>query len=100
LTFALVAIVFVIYDTFVHRRNEKLIASAAKSNAIVTSLFPENIRERLIGHSDDTTKEKSPHHLKSVLLDGIDGKALQASYGNEKTMKPLADLFLDNCHVC
>jgi class 3 adenylate cyclase len=96
LTFVLVAVVFFIYDIFVHKRNEKLIASAAKSNAIVTSLFPDNIRERLIGQNDDTKATKSPYHLKSVLLDGVDGKALlQANGSGEKTMKPLADLFLD-----
>ena len=78
-----------------HRRNEKLIASAAKSNAIVTSLFPDNIRERLIGQNDNIANKKTPYHLKSVLLDGVDGKALQANGGNEKTMKPLADLFLE-----
>jgi class 3 adenylate cyclase len=94
LTFLLVAIVFIIYDIFVHRRNEKLIASAAKSNAIVTSLFPDNIRERLIGQNNDSNNGKSPNHLKSVLLDGVDGKALQANGGSEK-MKPLADLFLE-----
>jgi class 3 adenylate cyclase len=94
-TFVLVAIVFFIYDIFVQRRNEKLVASAAKSNAIVTSLFPENIRERLIGQNEISSKHTTPQHLKSVLLDGVDGKALQGADGNLKTTKPLADLFLD-----
>jgi class 3 adenylate cyclase len=96
LTFLLVAIVFFIYDIFVQKRNEKLISSAAKSNAIVSSLFPDNIRERLMGQNDTTTQKRTPSHLKSFLLDGGgDTKCGNSGDGGNKTSKPLADLFLE-----
>jgi class 3 adenylate cyclase len=96
LTFVLVAVVFFIYDIFVQKRNEKLISSAAKSNAIVSSLFPDNIRDRLIGQNDTTTKKGTPYHLKSFLLDGGgETKGGNGGDGGNKTSKPLADLFLE-----
>jgi class 3 adenylate cyclase len=94
LTFVLVAAVFFIYDVFVQNRNEKLITSAAKSNAIVTSLFPDNIRKRLMGQPDANTK-KTPYHLKSFLLDGDDSKGGNGNDGANKVSRPLADLFLE-----
>jgi class 3 adenylate cyclase len=95
LTFVLVAVVFFIYDVFVQNRNEKLIASAAKSNAIVSSLFPDNIRERLMGQSNTNTKRAAPYHIKSFLLDGGVGKGGNGEDGANKASKPLADLFLE-----
>jgi class 3 adenylate cyclase len=91
----LVAVVFFIYDIFVQNRNEKLISSAAKSNAIVSSLFPDNIRERLLGQSDTTTHKNTPYHLKSFLLDGGDSKGGNVKDGEIKSSRPLADLFLE-----
>jgi class 3 adenylate cyclase len=79
----------------VQKRNEKLIASAAKSNAIVTSLFPDNIRERLMGQPDTNTKNSSTYHLKSFLLDVGDSKGGNGEDGARKASRPLADLFLE-----
>lgn len=44
-TFVVVAIVFVIYDILVQKRNEKIVVTAARSNAIVSSMFPDAIRD-------------------------------------------------------
>jgi hypothetical protein len=45
--FLLVACVFCFYDSLIERRQDKVIDAAAKSDAIVRSLFPSNIADRL-----------------------------------------------------
>ena len=85
-TFILVAAVFFIYDLLVQRRNEKIVVTAARSNAIVTSMFPDAIRDRLLHQNEANSKHG---HLKSYLINGEDGKC-----GNQSS-KPLADLFLE-----
>ena len=51
-TFALMIITFLVYDTFVRQRNEKVVGVATKTNAIVSSLFPEQVRDRLMAEDD------------------------------------------------
>ena len=58
-TFFLVLLTFLVYDVFVQKRNKKLVENAAKSGAILTSLFPSNVRDRLIRQEDQTKKSKS-----------------------------------------
>lgn len=83
--------IFLLYDLFVERRNRKLIASAARSNAIVTQLFPGNIRDQVIAEQEEkqVSKASAKYHLKSF----VDGK----SDGMEKkeVSQPLAELFLE-----
>lgn len=50
--FALVAFTFFMYDRFVQRRNAVVLDSAARSNAIVSSLFPTEIQNRLMADKD------------------------------------------------
>jgi class 3 adenylate cyclase len=45
--------------------------------------------------NDRTNKSTAPHHLKSFLLDGGDGKAGSGDERESKASKPLADLFLE-----
>ena len=82
----LVALVFLVYDILVQNRNEKIVATAARSNAIVSSMFPDAIRDRLLQQNEATSKRG---HLKSYLLDGGIEDASNLS------SKPLADLFLE-----
>lgn len=82
-------LVFYAYDTMVQRRNDNLTYSAAKTNAIVTSMgLPENIRERLMGEKDVTGGKKGS--LKKFLHEGKNG-----SEADNLSSRPLADLFLD-----
>jgi class 3 adenylate cyclase len=57
LTFILVAVVFFVYDMYVQRRNMIMINNAARSNAIVTSMFPAQIRERLLLQQQQENKK-------------------------------------------
>jgi hypothetical protein len=47
LIFAFAAIVFIAYDCLVSRRQNEVTATAARANAIVDSLFPAMVRERV-----------------------------------------------------
>lgn len=86
-TFVLVAVVFFVYDTFVQRRNTNLVHKAAQSNAIVTSLFPEHMRERLVEEKQQAQAAKKSSNLKSYLNNGTGAMGA--------TNKPMADLFLE-----
>ena len=46
--FVAIAITFFMYDSFVQRRNSKVLDAAAKSNALVLSLFPAQFRGECI----------------------------------------------------
>ena len=50
---------FIIYDIYVQKRNNKVVAVAAKTNEIVASLFPDAVRDRLFEDKQDTTKKNS-----------------------------------------
>jgi class 3 adenylate cyclase len=85
-----VALVFFIYDVLVQFRNEKIVYNAARSNAIVSSMFPEAIRDRLLQNSELSSKSNlKAGHLKSYLLSG-EGEGI-----DNMSSKPLADLFLE-----
>ena len=55
-TFLAITITFFIYDGFVRRRNKVIVKAAARSNKIVASLFPSNVRDRLL--AEDGLKKK------------------------------------------
>jgi hypothetical protein len=46
--FLLTSIVFVLYDCLVQKRQKKAMTSAHQSNALVSSLFPAQVRDRLM----------------------------------------------------
>lgn len=62
-TFIIVAFVFFLYDMVVQNRNENLVGKAAKSNAIVASLFPEKLPS-----SSCTRTRRKPHRGKLGIL--------------------------------
>lgn len=61
LVFFVIAIGFFVYDLFVHKRNTKIVDAAAKSNAIILSLFPAKVRDQLLAQRqwDTNTKRKA-----------------------------------------
>ncbi len=61
----LISIVFFVYDLFVQKRQFKYLTSAAKSNAIVSSLFPEEVRDRLFGKDNNAGKNEENHFPES-----------------------------------
>lgn len=73
-SFSFVALVFFLYDFRVQRRNEQLADNAAKSNKLVASLFPEQIKDKLLEQQKDSnrkmeflTASQKEHHDASPL---------------------------------
>ena len=53
--FIFTACMFVFYDRLVERRQALVMHKAIQTNAIVTSLFPENVRDRLMKQTPGLT---------------------------------------------
>jgi hypothetical protein len=48
LAFVVTAVLLIIYDTMITRRHGKLMRSAIRTSNLVASMFPENVRDRLM----------------------------------------------------
>lgn len=55
--FIVTTLVFVIYDCFVQKRNRAVMESATKTSQIVSSLFPSNVRDRLMDELTPVTED-------------------------------------------
>jgi hypothetical protein len=53
--FVAAAALFLVYDYFVQRRQREAMTELARSNAVVSSLFPAEIRDRLLNNGDHET---------------------------------------------
>jgi hypothetical protein len=51
------ALVFQLYDHYVSRRQNFVLAKAAKTDHIVASLFPETVRARIMGEDDENADD-------------------------------------------
>jgi hypothetical protein len=80
---------FLVYDHLVERRQDMVMRQASKTNAIVSSLFPESVTKRLLADRSRYHEKKflsANKRLQTFLMsDGDDQKVLQT--------KPIADLF-------
>jgi len=100
LLFALTIKTFLEYDSIVEKRQANVLRKAVAAEAIVNSLFPHNVRDRVfqnakqpqpstkkVSRSDDQRNSKN-QRLKRIMLAGIAPKAR-----NRKAGQPIADLF-------
>lgn len=89
--FMAMATIFAFYDKSVQHRNQKVVSAAARSSAIVTSLFPTTVRDRLLQEENGMKQNRPKHEMFSRRNDNDGTKSL-----NEvDNSKPIADLFLD-----
>jgi class 3 adenylate cyclase len=98
LVFVFTAMVFLLYDYLVQRRHDKVMATAKRTDAIASSLFPSNVRERMFKDAEEQAerdvqnkKNMGAHatgknRLKDFLDEGDTG-------GKAFDTKPIADLF-------
>ena len=106
LAFGITALFFFYYVRIVQRRQSKVMATAARTNAIVTSLFPSNVRDRIMKDAEDAVnnnKEMVAPFLpgmgdapKKKLKSFLDEENPAASNDTQLIMfktKPIADLF-------
>eukprot|EP00934_Nitzschia_sp_Nitz4_P003423 Nitzschia sp. Nitz4//scaffold22_size323478//228950//232528//NITZ4_000565-RA/size323478-snap-gene-0.561-mRNA-1//-1//CDS//3329543109//3413//frame0 len=100
--FVFTTLVFFVYDWLVERRQKTVLNTAIKSSAIVSSLFPKNVRTRLLA----MTEEKELHRkhstqkskLKSFITEITSGVAedditATKNDGMAFDSRPIADLF-------
>jgi class 3 adenylate cyclase len=104
-TFTFMMFTFFTYDRFVRRRNDKIVSAAVRSRAIVSSLFPSNVRDRLYAEQSDPSNHRllkdqgTKSRLKDYLIDN-------SFFGREEIVeddndddgfmfksRPIADLF-------
>lgn len=57
--FFLTAILFIMYNIVVEYRQKKLLSNATKNTALVNSLFPETVRDRLVNEYRDLEKPQN-----------------------------------------
>jgi Adenylate and Guanylate cyclase catalytic domain len=89
MVFTFTTLVFIAYDRLVQRRQDLVLTKALQSGAIVTSLFPQSIAERLM--KQQQTEEKNNWNTKS-------NQRLRSFVSNRETnilgsTVPIADLF-------
>jgi len=101
LVFLFTASVFVLYDFLVQKRQDKVMATAKRTNAVVSSLFPSQVRDRILQDAKEQAEQDmqmnkrgsvfnlgAKSQLKDFLDEGAVTEKLQA-YDS----KPIADLF-------
>lgn len=79
--------IFLVYDRLVERRQGVVLAKATQSTAIVSSLFPANVRDRLLNpdNKESGYNFANKNRLKGF-LNGEDGE-------DDSAGAPIADLF-------
>jgi Adenylate and Guanylate cyclase catalytic domain len=86
ITMAFAVLLFLLYDRLVERRQSIVLMTANQSSAIVSSLFPKSVADRLLEAGQGIgTNMTAKTRLKSFLSDSKDNQGLQ----------PIADLFLE-----
>lgn len=74
--FGIIFSIFFIYDVYVQRRIVWLVAKVAHSNSIISSLFPEKIRDRLVNRSEtESLLYRKSGTIKSLLDAGAEVEA-------------------------
>eukprot|EP00538_Stauroneis_constricta_P012892 CAMPEP_0119571340 /NCGR_PEP_ID=MMETSP1352-20130426/44071_1 /TAXON_ID=265584 /ORGANISM="Stauroneis constricta, Strain CCMP1120" /LENGTH=1278 /DNA_ID=CAMNT_0007621019 /DNA_START=47 /DNA_END=3883 /DNA_ORIENTATION=- len=101
--FLVTALTFLLYDFFVERRQKVVLSTAEKSNAVVSSLFPANVRDRLYAENAPTQvgnhgkKQASAATSSSMLNDEIIVNALQQGSSGDHARsfegRPIAELY-------
>ena len=101
------AVVFVIYDWFVKQRQRQVVSTANRTNAIVNSLFPSSVLDRLYQDESFTQefhdkRSGDPNRNKFARLRRAFSESVDNSYDGEmatessascRLSKPIADLF-------
>lgn len=104
--FVVTLLFFFFYVRIVQRRQAKVMATAARTNAIVTSLFPSNVRDRIMKDAEEAVKNnqdmtapylpgmgEAPKKKLKTFLDGENPNANSETQLIMFKTKPIADLF-------
>jgi Adenylate and Guanylate cyclase catalytic domain len=91
--FLFTSMVFILYDRGVERRQRKVLTSAERSSAIVSSLFPSSVRDRLYEKST-TLPESAKGKLQRFLREDT-ASSKPSSGATALTSSPIAELYPD-----
>ena len=101
--FVFTSMVFFLYDRLQEFRQEKVMTKAVQSTAVVTSLFPEAVHDRLFAETAEAQKGKSKDKISDTWTARSDALVRQqtladvmrssANGGNHQNSKPIADKF-------
>ena len=103
------AVSFLFYDYLVQVRQNKVMNTAKRTNAIVSSLFPENVRDRILKDAEEQAKgDLDPGNSKGFRGLAAPKSQLKDFLGEEEydevhvfATKPIADLFPQTVrHLC
>ena len=83
--FIFTAVIFWVYDVAVRRRQDKVMANATRTSNIVSNLFPENVRRRMMLSDEQDRKLESSKSNVQTFLAGKKSVYQESS--------PIADLF-------
>ncbi|KAG7342939.1 adenylate/guanylate cyclase [Nitzschia inconspicua] len=93
--FFFTAFIFLLYDCLVQWRNQRIMKTAQKSNAIVSSLFPKNVAAQMMeeaNYESLTQSQATQKAFKSFNTSESSGPTSGTLMNGEK---PIADLFSD-----
>ena len=103
--FVFTAFVFLFYDWAVQLRQNKVLKTATKTQAIVSSLFPKSVQDRIFKDVEEEVKKeekeartgrrrgnRTKDQLKNFLTDGTNEVVAKNGPASLKS-KPIADLF-------
>ena len=95
--FVVIALSFLYYDFFVQRRNTKIVDAAARTNAIVLSLFPKQVRDKLLHKSEETEpgNVRPAKKIKGFLQSGDFSSSDEEVTSSSFKSTPIAELFPD-----
>lgn len=104
LIFVGTAVVFALYDYYMELRERKVEREAARTQTLVSSLFPKNVQERLLdeankGREKDENNRtrrrlfRGKQHRDQQMMDFLDNNDQDAVGETLKKSKPIADLF-------
>ena len=102
--FLATGIIFFVFVVLVQQRQKKVVATANKTNAIVQSLFPGNVRERILEDAEEQEKRQTDILVPKNVSKFVKRKKEQessyiedaANRGDSNLVfgsKPIADLF-------
>mmetsp|Transcript_46094 Transcript_46094/g.112587 ORF Transcript_46094/g.112587 Transcript_46094/m.112587 type:complete len:433 (+) Transcript_46094:1591-2889(+) len=102
LVFVFTALVFVLYDFFVQRRQNKVFKTAQQTTAIVTSLFPKNVVKKMLeADNQKPTQVSGKDKLKNFFDSDNSGDSSKGAQNDTENgtaggifkTKPIADFF-------
>jgi hypothetical protein len=97
-----VAVVFTLYDVLVQRRQRHVVDKAERTNQLVSTLFPSNVRDRLLGqntvHDDVMFQDDNKTVHSNLTAEYLEKTRVAGETGpvdptNPYETRPIADLF-------